>query len=178
MRAVRALDHALAISRDLRSRSGNALVESWNITPDRMVTTVRSDGVAVMRWGMVPPWSHDPGDRSRQINARSETAFEKPMFRDAMRARRCILPATGFYEWRRDGEHRQPWWITCKDDGVLAMAGLWQRTETPQGPLDSCLVLTMQAAPSIAAIHHRMPVMPPLTNVDAWLDLQERTGAR
>ncbi|MDQ3827320.1 MAG: SOS response-associated peptidase, partial [Actinomycetota bacterium] len=91
-----------------------------NPDPDRTVRSIR-----VMRWGLVPHWAKDPGIGSRLINARADSAPSKPAFRDAVARRRCLIPADGWYEWQRTGNHKQPFFITAEDGSTLALAGLW-----------------------------------------------------
>ncbi|MDQ2707010.1 MAG: SOS response-associated peptidase [Actinomycetota bacterium] len=140
--------------------------------PDRS-RTERS--VRVLRWGLVPSWAKDPSVGSRMINARAETAAEKPAFRKALAARRCLLPATGWYEWKRagsDASSKQPYFVTGTDGSPLAMAGLWEFWKPPQAvePLVSCAVLTTDAVGPLAEIHHRMPLLLPPERWDAWLN--------
>jgi len=122
-----------------------------------------------MRWGLVPPWSRDPADKGRQINARSETMFEKRTFADAARHRRCLIPASGLLRVQKpvDGGRaagKQPFWIGRIDGEPMAFAGICNDA-TP-----GCAILTMEARPSLAAIHHRMPVMLDAAAWNAWLD--------
>jgi len=142
--------------------------------------TVRS--IRVMRWGLVPHWTKDPGVGSRLINARAETAASKPAFRDAVARRRCLLPADGWYEWQRaagragnpvGGTHKQPFFITPADGSGLAMAGLWSSWRSPDAtapPLVTCAVLTTDAVGPLAEIHDRMPLILPAQAWQAWLD--------
>ncbi|MGH3719547.1 MAG: SOS response-associated peptidase [Pseudonocardiaceae bacterium] len=132
--------------------------------PDRTVRAIR-----VMRWGLVPHWAKDPGIGSRMINARAETAAGKPSFRDAVARRRCLLPADGWYEWRR----KQPFFITPADGSGLAMAGLWSTWRPPDAtapPLVTCAVLTTDAVGPLAEIHDRMPLLLPAQAWRVWLD--------
>jgi putative SOS response-associated peptidase YedK len=127
----------------------------------------------VMRWGLVPRWAKDPAVGSRLINARAETAAGKPAFRDAVARRRCLLPADGWYEWQRGGEHKQPFFITRADGAGLALAGLWstwRRPDDPAPPLVTCGVLTTEAVGPLAEIHDRMPLILPIEAWQAWLD--------
>ena len=149
----------------------------WNIAPDSEVVAIRrrADGgreAAWLRWGLLAPWMRDPRDPGRQINARAETAGEKPMFRAAFRARRCLLPADGFYEWRRRGRGAsRPHFVRLDGDRPMAMAGIWERIRlTDGGILDTVAILTRPAVPEIRDIHHRMPVVLPEERWDAWLD--------
>jgi putative SOS response-associated peptidase YedK len=140
-------------------------------TPDPD-TTVRS--LRVMRWGLVPHWAKDPSVGSKMINARSESAATKPAFRKSMASRRCILPADGWYEWRRDGKVKQPFFTTRKDGASLAMAGLWtvwhDKADPDSEPLVTCSVLTTDAVDQLAEIHDRMPMLLAPDQWAAWLD--------
>jgi putative SOS response-associated peptidase YedK len=136
--------------------------------PDRSVRSIR-----VMRWGLVPHWAKDPAVGSRLINARAETAADKPAFRDSVARRRCLLPADGWYEWQRGGGHKQPFFITRADGAGLALAGLWstwRRPDDPAPPLVTCAVLTTEAVGPLAEIHDRMPLILLAEAWQAWLD--------
>ncbi|MCG8547724.1 MAG: SOS response-associated peptidase [Alphaproteobacteria bacterium] len=153
------------------------LAPRYNIAPTQPVVTVRAAGdgggreLAMMRWGLIPSWAKDPAIGSRMINARAETVAEKPAFRAAFRRRRCLIPADGFYEWekRQDGK-KQPWRITLEGGVVFAFAGLWESWLGADGSeVDSCTIVTTVAAPAIAAIHPRMPVILDPTGYETWL---------
>jgi putative SOS response-associated peptidase YedK len=151
-----------------------ALAPRFNIAPGQDVLAVRArDGgrrVELLRWGLVPPWS-SPGQGPPLINARSETAAERPAFRDAFRTRRCIVPASGFYEWADRGDFRQPYWIAPGDGALLGIAGLWERWTAPDGArLESCALLTTVANERIADLHDRMPAILAPEHYTAWLD--------
>jgi len=152
-----------------------SLSPRFNIAPAQQVLAVRvrrdgSRGAELLRWGLVPPWS-DPGQGPPLINARSETAAEKPAFRDAFRARRCIVPASGFYEWADLGGYRQPYWIAPPDGSLFGIAGLWERWTAPDGGrLESCALLTTAASARIAALHDRMPAILAPEQYALWLD--------
>ncbi|MDJ0683564.1 MAG: SOS response-associated peptidase [Alphaproteobacteria bacterium] len=124
-----------------------------------------------LRWGLAPSWSKDPAAGSGLINARAETVQEKPSFRAAFRRRRCLIPADGFYEWKKvDGGPKQPYRIGFADSDVFAFAGLWESWMGPDGSeIDTGAIVTTEAAPSIADIHHRMPVILEPDAFDPWL---------
>ncbi|MDX6748425.1 SOS response-associated peptidase [Geminicoccaceae bacterium 1502E] len=150
---------------------------SWNITPDAQIVSLRAgrDGepeALFMRWGMLGPWMKEAADRGRQINARAETAAEKPMFRASFRKGRCLIPADGFYEWQKqESGPSRPFYITRRDGGPVAFAGLWRVNRLADGELlTSCAILTTAASPAIRPLHHRMPVMLPEQAFAAWLD--------
>lgn len=135
--------------------------------PSRTARSVR-----VLRWGLVPSWAKDPRVGSRMINARAETAAEKPAFRKALAARRCLLPAAGWYEWKRSDAAKQPFFVTRTDGASLALGGLWEFWKAPQAgePLVTCAVLTTDAVGPLAGIHHRMPLLLSPDRWAAWLD--------
>ena len=149
----------------------------YNVAPTQRVAVVRilavSEGrrVDALVWGLVPSWARDARDGARMINARVETLATKPAFREAARARRCLVVAEGFYEWERRGRERQPYYVRRLDGGLLAMAGLWEVWTSPDGEvLETCAIVTKPAAAPLARIHDRMPAI--LGEVDhaAWLD--------
>jgi putative SOS response-associated peptidase YedK len=151
----------------------------FNIAPTQPVPVVRlapepaepRRELAWLRWGLVPSWAQDASISSRLINARAETAAGKPAFRAAMRRRRCLVAADGFYEWRADGRKKQPYFIHFRDDRPFAFAGLWESWEGPQhAALETCTLLTTEANDLLRPIHDRMPVILPPESYDAWLD--------
>jgi putative SOS response-associated peptidase YedK len=153
----------------------NDLPESprYNICPTNPVAVVTSDGgrrLRTMRWGLLPVWYKSPTDGPLIINARSDTVATKPAFREAIRSRRCLIPASGFYEWSAGpaGE-RLPWYITRRDGQPMAFAGLWQRWERDGQALDTCAMVTTDAGPGLAAIHHREPVILEPGDWPLWL---------
>ena len=135
-------------------------------------TTERT--LRVMRWGLVPAWAKDASGGAKLINARSESAAQKPSFRTSLAQRRCILPADGWYEWRRDGKHKQPFFTTGPDDRSLAMAGLWTTWHDKADPgapvLVTCAVLTTAAVGPLTEVHDRMPLLLPRGSWADWLD--------
>lgn len=155
----------------------------YNIAPTQDVAIVResatgSRSMDSVRWGLVPHWMRDASVGARFINARAETAHEKPAFRDAFRERRCLVPADGFYEWRKTGGAKQPYYIRLAEAGVFAFAGLWDRWVSPDGePLDTFTILTTTPNAVVAPIHDRMPVILPPQAYDTWLDVAV-TGPR
>jgi putative SOS response-associated peptidase YedK len=151
----------------------------YNIAPSLEVPAVRFDGqqraLATLRWGLIPSWSKDPSTGFRTINARSETAHSSPAFRAAFKHRRCLLPASGFFEWAKQGKPKQPWYIHRKDGAPLAFAGLWEHWQASDGPqvIESCTILTTAANDLIAPLHERMPVILEPSCFDLWLDPEE-----
>jgi putative SOS response-associated peptidase YedK len=150
----------------------------FNIAPTQQAPVLRMDdgarALASLRWGLVPPWAKTLGDGPVLINARAETVAEKPAFRDAFRARRCLVPADGFYEWQIMGRVKQPWRIHRADGGPFAFAGLWERWDDPSGgAVESFTIITTKANAKLTPIHHRMPVILMPDGFAAWL-----TGGR
>ena len=174
---------------------------SWNVAPTDVVRTVverkvvapssepdagehpRVRSLVPMRWGLVPYWAENASGAARLINARGETAADKPSFRSAYRRRRCLLPADGYYEWQKIGSRKQPWFIHRSDGRQLAMAGLWETwidrnlpEDHPGRLLVTCTVLTTAATDALGHVHDRMPMTVRPEAWDAWLDrdLQDR----
>ena len=147
----------------------------YNIAPTQPIGIVRLvDGkrqFALVRWGLLPSWVKDPKTFSLLINARGESAAEKPAFRAAMKRRRCLILADGFYEWQKAGERKRPFFVHGKDGAPLAFAGLWESWQGPNGEeLETATIVTTQANKTLAPIHERMPVIVPPDAFDLWLD--------
>ena len=149
----------------------------YNIAPTQDVTVVRpaKEGqgreLALLRWGLVPRWADSPKIGYRMINARAETVATKPAFRAAFRARRCLIPADGFYEWRKEGTQKQPYRIGRQDGEVFALAGLWEHWQGPDGEvIDSCTIIVTAANDLLRPIHDRMPVILDPADFDVWLE--------
>ena len=147
----------------------------YNVAPAQPVPIVRIvEGqchFALVRWGLLPSWVKDPKAFALLINARGETAGEKPAFRAALRRRRCLFPADGFYEWKKDGEHKRPHLIRPKSGGPIAFAGLWETWTGPNGEeMETAAIVTTAANRTLAPIHDRMPVIVPPDGFDLWLD--------
>lgn len=151
------------------------LAPSYNVAPTQDVATILGDGekryLELMRWGLIPSWADDPGIGARMINARSETAAEKPSFRAAFKRRRCLIPADGFYEWQKTTGAKQPFYIRMKDERPFAFAGLWETWHEEDGPeIRSCTILTTEANDRLSPVHGRMPVILDPENYDFWMD--------
>ncbi len=158
-----------------------SLVPRYNIAPTQMVAVVRLDPVsgrrrlALLKWGLVPFWAKDPVLGPRLINARAESAAEKPAFRAAFKHRRCLVPADGFYEWRKSPGKRQPYLIGMADDSSFAFAGLWEQWKGADGQaIESCTILTTNANELVAPLHDRMPVVLLPEDYGLWLDTKIR----
>jgi putative SOS response-associated peptidase YedK len=144
----------------------------YNIAPTQPVPVVRASAsrrvIASMRWGLIPKWAKDAS--MSQINARSETLLEKPAFKESFERRRCLIPADGFYEWKRGGGSKQPFHFGMKDDSLFAFAGIWDRWRAPQGEvIESCAILTTRPNKLLRDVHDRMPVILKPENYLEWL---------
>jgi putative SOS response-associated peptidase YedK len=151
------------------------LVPRYNIAPTQAAAVVRNSGKArrldLLRWGFVPSWAKDISTGSRMINARSESLPDKPAFRNAVRFRRCIVPASGFYEWKPEGSRKIPYYIRLSDGAPMGFAAIWEAWKTPEGAfLETFAILTTSANPLIAPIHERMPVILHPEAHGPWLD--------
>ncbi|NLE39039.1 MAG: SOS response-associated peptidase [Pirellulaceae bacterium] len=158
----------------------------FNIAPTQPVAAIRLVGtggearepaaeapreLVLLRWGLVPGWAEGPAVGGRWINARAETAATKPAFRAAMRGRRCLIAADGFYEWRRDGRRRTPHFFRLGGDRLFAFAGLWEHWEgANHSALETCAILTTDANDVVRPVHDRMPVILAPDDYAAWLD--------
>jgi len=154
-------------------------VRRFNIAPTDEVLTVRISrrtgerAVAFMRWGLVPFWADDPSIASRLINARSETAATRRAFKTPFERRRCVVPASGFYEWKKlDAGGKQPYYIHRRDGGLMTFAGLWDvwRTRETDERIESCTILTTQPSALVAQLHDRMPAILDPHDFNTWLD--------
>lgn len=156
----------------------------FNIAPTQAIAAVRICGdsserqLHLLRWGLVPSWAKDPAGGAKMINARAETVADKPAFRAAFRCRRCLIPADGYYEWKKEGAKKRPFHIRRRDDRPFAFAGLWEtwRGGGEEQPLETCTILTTDANEVSRAIHDRMPVIVDKDDYALWLDpsVQER----
>lgn len=149
----------------------------YNIAPTQPVAAVRlnnhtgSRELTYFHWGLIPSWAKDPKIGSRMINARSETAAEKPSFRAAFKRRRCLIPASGFYEWQKVGSGKQPTFVQGAEGQLLGLAGLWEIWHSSDGGvLESCTILTTQPNELMTPIHNRMPVIVAPEDYSMWLD--------
>ena len=140
----------------------------FNIAPTQMAPVVRADGdggrkIDMLRWGLIPSWSKDMSVASKLINARGETIAQKPSFRDAYQERRCLIPADGFYEWRKEGDVKQPFRIGFRGGKPFLFAGLWESWTAPDGSdnagetIETYTIVTTDANAKLSPIHHRMP---------------------
>lgn len=145
----------------------------FNIAPTQQVAVIADrepKRLCFMKWGLVPAWAKDPKIGSRMINARSETAAEKPSFRAAFKRRRCLIPADGYYEWTRRGKKKIPMYIQHAERDIFAFAGIWENWKQPDGTwLQTCAILTTDANKKVRPIHHRMTVIVEPEDYETWL---------
>ncbi len=158
----------------------------YNIAPTQPVPVVRQNPkepireLSLMRWGLIPPWAKDSSAAASMINARSETVGTKPAFRDALKSRRCLIPADGFYEWQRVGKTKQPYCFEVGNAQIFAFAGIWDRWKNPSGNwMTTCSILTTTPNTVTSAVHDRMPVILDPDSYDLWLDpgMQDASAA-
>jgi putative SOS response-associated peptidase YedK len=153
-----------------------------NIAPTQPVPVVIVENGArhfrLMRWGLVPSWVKDPRKITLLINARSESVDEKPAFKNAIRRRRCLIPANGYYEWQVADGRKRPFFIQRRDGGLFGLAALAERWMGPNGEeLDTVAIVTAPASPDLATLHHRVPVTLTQGDFDRWLDCSEDNAA-
>lgn len=149
-------------------------VPRFNVCPTQTIPAVTSEGgtrrLRPMRWGFLPAWYKSPTDGPLIINARADTVATKPAFREAVRSRRCLIPASGFYEWETSAEGKKlPWYFTRSDGLPLALAGVWQRWERDGQALDTCAIVSTDAGPGMAGLHHREAVVVERADWPKWL---------
>jgi putative SOS response-associated peptidase YedK len=149
----------------------------YNIAPTQTVPVIRTDAEGhrvgdLLRWGLVPVWAKSAAEGSKMINCRSESAATKPAFRRAFKERRCLVPASGFFEWQAAGNKTtQPWYLTLKSGNPAAFAGLWESWHDPEGKrLDSFTILTTTADDFMGEVHDRMPIALDRDVWPVWLD--------
>ena len=159
----------------------NEIPLRYNVAPGQDITAIANTAeprADAFKWGLIPSWAKDHKIGNRLINARGETLAEKPSFRTAFKRRRCLIPATGFYEWQRNPDDRTktPVHIALKSGAPFAFAGLWESWHSPEGQhIQSCTIITTEPNDLMAPIHNRMPVILPPDAYDLWLDPAERT---
>jgi putative SOS response-associated peptidase YedK len=147
----------------------------YNIAPTQPIGIVRlvegKRQFALVRWGLLPSWVKDPKRFSLLVNARGESLADKPAFKAAMKYRRCLVPADGFYEWKAIGTRKQPYYVRAKSGEPLAFAGLWETWTGPNGEeMETAAIVTTRANRTLAGIHGRMPVVVPPEAFNLWLD--------
>lgn len=155
----------------------SAWTAHYNIAPSQSVPVLRQHAeqprrtLTLARWGMIPFWAKDASIGHKMINARSETITEKPAYCNSFKSRRCLIPANGFYEWRKDKSSKQPFHFGMADDGLFAFAGIWDHWKAPDGKtVESCSILTTAPNALLADMHDRMPVILRAEDFELWLD--------
>ncbi len=168
------------LMKEFRVTAAPEMRPRFNIAPTQDVAVVRQDAdqhrqLLTMRWGLVPSWAKDLSIGNRMINAHSETAATKPSFRAAMKRRRCLVVADGYYEWKRVGKKKQPYYIRLNDERPFAMAGLWETWQDPgrAAPLLTCTILTTSSNELTRELHDRMPVILQKPMWDVWCDVEQ-----
>ena len=150
------------------------LAPRYNVAPSQPVAAVvqrESRQLLEYKWGLVPFWAKEPAIGNRMINARAESLADKPAFKNAFRTRRCVIPTSGYYEWKKDGSRRTPHYIQRGDRGCFAMAGLAEKWRGPDGEvLRTCAIVTTTPNVATAGIHDRMPAILSPAAVEIWLD--------
>lgn len=150
----------------------------YNIAPSQQILTIIEDKgerrAGQLTWGLIPFWAKNKRIGSKMINARGETIAEKPSFKRAFQSRRCIIPTNGFYEWKKIGRNKQPYFISMKEEPLFAFAGLWEKWVDQQTneAIFSCTIITTTANDAIKALHHRMPVILDKSAQSIWLNNQ------
>ena len=149
----------------------------YNIAPTTPVLACTGEGLTFFRWGLIPVWAKDLSMGNRMFNARAETIAQKPSFRHAYRRRRCLIPASGYYEWRLENGQKQPYCCHI-DHRLFSMAGIWEHWQDTNGnEIQSCAIITTEARQAISEIHQRMPVHIASDDYAKWLDCSsEKTG--
>ena len=151
-------------------------IDSFNIAPSLLIPAIRTIDheriLAPLTWGLIPHWSKELDSKLHLFNARMETLNQKPSFRESFRKKRSIIPASGFYEWQKQGEHKQPFYIQRQDLEPMALAGLWDAWTDPASGevIESCAIVTAPANAQLKAIHDRMPAILEPEHFDLWLD--------
>ena len=147
-----------------------AFSAGYNIAPSSHIPIIRNHNgkeLVNYHWGLIPHWAKD--SKLKPINARAESITEKPYFRESFKNRRCLIPADGYYEWQVVTGRKQPYFIRMTDTALFSFAGIWSSWHGPSNTIDSCAIITTQANPYLAEIHHRMPVIIEPDNYDVWL---------
>ncbi|HZH32962.1 MAG TPA: SOS response-associated peptidase [Pyrinomonadaceae bacterium] len=167
------------LAKEFKVAEAPAVEARYNIAPTQNILGVRTVSdereMAFFKWGLIPSWAKDASMGARLINARAETVEEKPSFRQAFKQRRCIIPVDGFYEWRREGGKKQPFFFRLRDERPFGFAGLWERWEGEAGAaINSCTILTTEANEVLRPVHERMPVILHPDDYELWLDVDAR----
>lgn len=158
---------------------GTGFDKSYNVTPSNWIPVLRGQQQRELvncHWGLVPHWARDR--KLQPINARADSLQKKPFFRDAYSKRRCLIPANGYYEWKKIDRRKQPWFIRMQRGELFSFAGLWDSWDSPEGSIESCAIITTEASPLTADIHKRMPLIIAPEDYDNWLNRGDDTLIR
>ena len=152
----------------------------YNIAPTQNVPVIRLNPegkrtISILKWGLIPSWSKDPAIGSRMINARAETLTEKPSYRNAFRKRRCIVPADGFFEWKKEGKEKQPYYIHPAENSLIGFAGLWEKWGNGDETIESYTIITTEPGEVTKEVHDRMPLILNPSQYEKWLSTEEST---
>jgi putative SOS response-associated peptidase YedK len=149
---------------------GYAVNPRYNVAPGQYAPVITSDGIQSMRWGLVPSWAKDVNVGYRMINARGESLMERPAFRGLLKANRCLVPASGFYEWKATATGKQPYYISVKGEPLISLAGLYtERLDAEGVPLRTFTIITTEPNRLVVEVHNRMPVILAREDEAAWL---------
>lgn len=154
----------------------DGLPENYNVAPSQIMPVITQEAsgreLVFMQWGLIPHWAKDPKIGNRLINARSESAFEKPVWRHIIRTQRCLIPANGFYEWKRtNASPKQPYYLHPRQDPLFAFAGVWESWKNPEGEnWKTYSIMTTEPNQEVSSIHNRMPVILHKSDENLWLD--------
>jgi putative SOS response-associated peptidase YedK len=167
------------VKREFQLQEEPPIEARFNIAPTQNILAVRQmedeREAVLLKWGLIPSWAKDDSMSARLINARSETVAEKPAFREAFKRSRCLIPADGFYEWKREGKGKQPFFFSLRDGRPFGFAGLWDRWRGQDGKvIESCTILTTEANEVLRSVHDRMPVILHPETYNVWLEQDVR----
>lgn len=155
---------------DLMQEWSDELFNRYNVSPTSQIGAFVEGKCHAMRWGLVPSWSKEISNKFSTFNARIEGIESKPAFRNAWkRNQKCLIPVLGYYEWQKEGEVKQPYFVTSKSDGPLVFAGLWDECRFDDASLESCTIITTDSKDELEGLHNRMPVMLDVAAAKQWL---------
>lgn len=173
------------VKKEFKVAAGDSILPKFNIAPSQKIDVVYTPDTervfSQLKWGLVPHWAKDSEIGNRMINARAETLSEKPSFREAFKSRRCIIPASGFYEWQKKGAGgKQPYYFYLKEKEVFGFAGLWESwiDKTTGEELETCTIITTEANKVLERVHERMPVILKSESYDEWLNAEEKNTVK
>lgn len=152
-----------------RVQVSEAIDPNYNVAPSQTMPVITENGLEMMRWGLIPKWAKDEKMGYKLINARSESVFEKPMWKGLIKKQRCLIPANGFYEWQKEGSKKQPFYIHFPDERIFSFAGLWETWNHNGKEWDTYSILTTRPNNEMESIHDRMPVILHKEDEDQWM---------